>query len=191
MPEPILIEALTRRLAETPPEFLAEPKLGAAGDIHVDAVLADTLAQLGYASWDRQLLTARFAPAAKGERNRLRTVLIACWLLADPAFAGCGESAWNWLGGGIDEAVRLVQAEWWVSDPERREELARLALAACKLLPTGETAAQANDRLAAISTVQRQSAVAAARAAEERSSKVREEMEKKRLQEAAAKTSRE
>lgn len=35
------IESLTRRLAETPAEFLAEPRLGKSGEVHVAAVIAD------------------------------------------------------------------------------------------------------------------------------------------------------
>ncbi len=41
------LEALTRRLAECPSEFLALPRVGETGLIHVDAVVSDLLRELG------------------------------------------------------------------------------------------------------------------------------------------------
>ena len=74
-----------------------------------------------------------------------------------------------------------------VSDPDRREELARLCLRALGLLPAGETAAQAQDRLTTLSTAERQRVIREAREAERRAQKIREAMVKKAAEEAAAK----
>ena len=38
-----MLESLTRRLAETPEEFLAEPRIGQTGRAHVAAVVGDLL----------------------------------------------------------------------------------------------------------------------------------------------------
>ncbi len=77
------------------------------------------------------------------------------------------------------------------SDPDRREELSRLCLRALNLRPAGETAAQAQDRLTTLNTVERQHVIAAARAAEERARQIREAMAKQAAEEAADKWSRE
>jgi hypothetical protein len=41
------LEQLTRRLTETPVDFLAEPRIGKNGLVQVDAVVADLLRELG------------------------------------------------------------------------------------------------------------------------------------------------
>jgi hypothetical protein len=69
---------LTRRLAECPPEFLAEPRLGAAGTVHVAAVVADVLHALGGEPLT-EAPAASFTPEdAKAHRNRLS--IAGCYL---------------------------------------------------------------------------------------------------------------
>lgn len=187
------LERLTRRLADCPAEMLAEPASGAGRGVHVAAVISDLLIGLG----GRPLTpkeAAAFAPAAAAERNRLRIVLIACWLLHDDAFRAAGrhaEAARRFLADEVPALAALAPAEQWVRDPERREELARLALRALDLRPAGETAAQAQDRLNTVSSAERARVVAAARAAEARARSIREAMRKQAAEEAAAKVSRE
>lgn len=188
------LEALTRRLAECPADFLAEPRVGAAGQVHVAAVVADLLRELG-----GPLITPAqrdsFSPTdAKRYRNWLQLVLIGAWLLHDDWFRGerrFGKAAGDFLTGGLAQLSSLTTANSYISDPDRREELARLALRDLGLRPAGESVAQAQDRLTTISTVERQRVLAAARAAEERAQAVREAMAKKAAEEAAAQSSRE
>ena len=187
------IEALTRRLAECPADFLAAPRVGATGTVVVGAVVADLLRELGggLADWQAEAFTTK---KPKADRNRLSTVLVACWLLHDPWFladARLAEAAHTLLAGGLREAAEATPADKFVSDADRREELARLALRDLGLRPAGESVAQAQDRLTTISTVERQRVLAAARAAEERAQAVREAMAKKAAEEAAAQSSRE
>lgn len=189
------LESLTRRLADCPAEMLAEPAIAAGRGVHVPAVVSDLLSDLG----GRPLTPADAAPfAATGtsaaQRNWLRTVLIACWLLHDPWFVAAGRHAdavRRFLADEIAALAGLVAADQWVADPERREELARLALRALGLRPAGETLAQAQDRLVTVSSAERARTVAAARRAEERARAIREAMRKKAAEEAAAKVSRE
>ena len=46
-PEGPRVERLTRRLAECPPDFLAEPRVGGKGEVHTDAVVHDLILDLG------------------------------------------------------------------------------------------------------------------------------------------------
>ena len=80
------LESLTRRLAETPADFLAEPRIGAAGTVNVAAVVSDTLRDIGGAPLPKELLVAFQPVNAKQNRNRLAAVLVGCWLLHDPWF---------------------------------------------------------------------------------------------------------
>ncbi|HKZ68457.1 MAG TPA: hypothetical protein VJ020_00155, partial [Anaerolineales bacterium] len=100
-------------------------------------------------------------------------------------------SALALLSTGLDELASITTANKFVSDPDRREELARLCLRGLGLRPAGETEAQAQDRLATLNTAERQRVIKAARAAEERARQIREEMAKKAAEEAADKWGRE
>ena len=95
------------------------------------------------------------------------------------------------LERGLAGLAALVQAERFVDDPDRREELARAALAALDLRPQGETEPQARDRRTTLDSVERHAVLQKTRAAEERARQVREAMARKAAQEAAASYGRE
>ena len=188
-----LLETLTRRLAECPAEFLAEPRIGVTGEVRVAAVVSDVLRDLG----DGPLTPAQanaFQPnEVKAHRNRLRLTLIACWLLRADWFRehGKAEAAHIFLRDGLTEAAALTPASQFVADPDRREELARLCLKALGLRPAGESLAQAQDRLATLNTAERQRVIAAARVAEERAQEIRRRMAEEAAREAESKVMRE
>lgn len=191
------LEVLTRRLAECPAEFLAEPRIGLSGQVSVAAVVADLLHDLGgpsLAQAQAEALQPRNAQQAAAQRNWLSLVLVSAWLLHDPWFREAqrfGPMAADFLATQLMEVAGLTQAPKFVTDPDRREELARLCLRGLGLRPAGETQAQAADRLATISTAERKRVLAAARLAEERARVIREAMAKKAAEEAAAQYSRE
>ncbi|HEX8906816.1 MAG TPA: hypothetical protein VF771_18340 [Longimicrobiaceae bacterium] len=188
-----ILETLTRRLAETPEDFLAEPRIGAAGRVHTAAVVGDLLRALGGAVTADELgrFTGRDAAA---DRNRLGTTLVLCWLLADEWFAQARPATPALLTLLGDEAAELAAqsaAAKFVSDPDRREEMARLALARLGYRPAGETLAQAQDRLTTISSAERARVLRAAREAEERARAIREALIRKAAEESADKWTRE
>ena len=170
------IEALTRRLIDTPGDFLADP-----GDVAVPAVVGDL--------FGAPLAADQVAELRAGERTWLRCVLVASWLLAglpaDPP------AAWRFMAEDLRVLSGHVPADALVDDPDHREELARRALRALDLLPAGETEAQAADRLSALDSVERARVLEATRAAERRAAEVRAAMHAQAAAEAAAKASRE
>lgn len=184
------LAALLRRLAECPAEFLAEPRLGGKGIVHVAAVVGDLLSELGGGPLPEEeaLLFER------GERNRLQLILVASWLLHDAWFlrrGGLAGSARKLLEHGLEELTAVVTAAQCVADPDRREELARRVLAALDLRPAGEAEAQARDRLTTLDSVERRRVIAASQEAERRARDVRAAMRKKAAEEAAASYGRE
>ena len=187
------LERLTRRLGETPADFLAEPRIAKQGTIAVAAVVQDLLMHLGGPVDPKHLATFDGVKRAK-DRNRLATALVLCWLLADEWFADQSvdpEAVLELLSAKAAELSTHVASGTLVSDPERREEAARLALGHLGFRPAGETVAQAADRFSSISSSERARVLAASRAAEKRARDVREALRRKAAEESADKWTRE
>jgi hypothetical protein len=186
------LEHLLRRLAETPSDFLAEPRSSSScGTIHVPAVVGDLLAFHGYC-------LAEFKPftpdASAPSIRRAGVTLLLCWLLADSEIIALKVPAnvlVTLLTEGAAELAYQNSATKYRDDSERREEFTRFALARLDLRPAGETVVQAQDRLTSLSSIERNRVLAASRAAEERSRAIREALARKAAQESADKYTRE
>lgn len=189
-----LLESLTRRLAETPPEFLQEPRIGKQGAVYVAAVVNDTLVALGHHALRQNDARVFTSNDAKQDRNRLQVTLLACWLLNDGWFRAHNldaERAIAFLRDDVRALSAVTNAQKFVQDPDRREELARVCLNAFELRPQGETETQAQDRLMTLNAAERVRVVQAARVAEQRAQAVRAALAEKAAEEAAAKAYRE
>jgi len=187
------LESLTRRIAETPAEFLLAPRIGSVGDVHVPAVVNDTLKLLGI-SIPLSDLAVFSGRDPKTDRVRLSITLLACWTLADEAFRSIAPDLAEIMVLLRDDAVELAAygaATRILQDPDRREELARLILARLGLRPAGETLPQAQDRLTTLSSAERARILKASRQAEERARAIREALVRKAAEESADKWTRE
>lgn len=178
---------LQRRLAETPPEILDHT----SAQVPTVALVHDVLLR-----YQAELVARDLAPfsGSAAQHAWYDVTRLLCWLIADPAFATFKLAPENLISLFSDvarEAHQFGTASAFREEPERREELIRLALNALDLRPDGETGQQAQDRLSAVSAAERQRVLAAARAAEQRARKVREALAKKAAQEAADKWTRE
>lgn len=182
-----LLEILLRRLAETPPDFLTDPSLESGGTIETRAVVGDMLRMHGASALDPRLGEL----GASRDANRLRLAQVLAWLFGEPWFLAAKWDVLSALLSTSAELAGLVPARKCVEQPERREELARLALSKLGLRPAGESEELARDRLTALSTAERARVLAASRAAEERARAIREALAKKAAEESADKWSRE
>jgi hypothetical protein len=188
-----ILEALTRRLAETPEDFLAEPRIGLGGSVHVPAVVHDLLIVMNQPARPERLSVFAGQEAAR-DRNRLAITLILCWLLWEEWFRKAGASSdvvLSLLDDRVAELSQLVASRKFVTDPDRREELARLTLAHLGYRPAGETISQAQDRLVSLSSMHRARVLAASRDAEQRAQAIREALRRKAAEESADKWTRE
>jgi len=187
------LEQLTRRLTDTPPEFLEEPRIGNNGRVNVAAIVNDLLRMMAAPPLTEPYAALLQSTDPKADRNRLAITLITAWLLADPDLCRSqnAAAALDLLTSGAKELAAFVPSAKFVTDPDRREELARFSLAQLGLRPARETEAQAQDRLTTISASERARVVKAAQAAEERARQIREALAKKRAEEGADKWSRE
>lgn len=158
------VERLTERLARAPAVF-ASPL--AEGGVRLGAVVADLFRDRAVRPPDG--IAARFATdgASPARRRHLQLVLLASWLLHDEAFADVAPDALlALLEERLAALAEAVVPRKFVEDGERREELARTCLAALGRAPAGESAAAAEDRLAALDSVRRRTLLREARARE-------------------------
>jgi len=197
---PPLAEFL-RWLAEMPPAFRNNPE-GFVGKgqpgVRVAAVVADLYESVAGRLPEEEFLNS-FRPEKKddGERNRLRWVLFAAYLLWHEKLRGQLAPAQNLearlrklLLQELSALSVVSKADVVLSDEERREELIRRVLGAFELRFTGESAADAADRLKQIDSVERQRLHAELKKRQEKLRK-EEELRRKAEEEAASKSSRE
>jgi hypothetical protein len=181
-----ILESLTHRLSECPEEFLLEPRVESKGAISVVAIAHDHLRAMGMS----------MPEGLRDNRNAafLSVVAVACWLLHDDWFLARPELAprmQRLLISTLEPISAVVPARDFVTDPDRREELARYCLAELGLRPQGESIAQAKDRLTALDSQERMRVLRDTQAAEARAQEVRKMMARRAAEEAAAKETRE
>ena len=188
-----ILDRLTHRLAECPPDFLAEPRIGKTGGVSTAAVVYDLLFELG-GSWPNPASAGYFLGKTASQRNWLHLTAVVSWLLYDEWFCSqrrFSQQALEWLHNGLHNLAELVSTDQFVTDQDRREELVRLCLAALGLRPAGESENQAADRLNTLNSVERIRLIKATQEQQKRARQLREEMQRKEAEEAAAKVSRE
>lgn len=187
------LEALTRRLADTPQDFMDEPRVAGVGRVCVPALVND-LAGMHGGQVALESLDGFEGRVARSDRNRLAVAMIGAWLLADPWFLAQRldpRALVQTLAEVAAEMAAATPAHRFTADAERREELARTMLARLGFRPSGETPAEANDRLTAISATERRRLLEASRAAEQRAREIREALARKAAAESADKWTRE
>jgi hypothetical protein len=189
-----LLEAMTHRLAECPPEFLLPPSSGtpAAGTIDIVAIVCDYFRDISGAqpsAVELQKMRSRADPMAV---NRLRMIALATWLLHDDFFLRrqhLAERIWQLLSQELDDLAVVVRAEDIVKDPDRREGFVRLCFKHLGLRPKGESINQASDRLTMLDSAERLRVVRETRESEARARRIREQMAAEAARAAAARYS--
>jgi hypothetical protein len=189
--EGLPLEILLRRLTECPPEFWDTSLFPSNEpfDVHSakTVAIACDLCRAVERDFDPQALTTKLKPKTANHSILLR---IVAWLLYDDWFVT--QTAWLDLIIALMACNKLIKlssmvdAKQFVMDPDRREELARIALAELELRPRGETVPQATDRLTTLDSVERDRILKATLAAEKRAREVREAMERAKAQESAS-----
>jgi hypothetical protein len=188
------LEQVLQRISVTPPDFMAEPRIGDRGEVQVLAVIRDLLAAKGQHSINAAALQFLGGRDGRRHRNHLSIVLLLSWLLADEALPIDRQQLSAVLGLLREDAEQLAaytNANSLFDDAERREELARLTLARLGLRPAGESELQAQDRFTSISSLERARLLRASQQAEQRARAIREALAKKAADEAADKWTRE
>lgn len=179
------LAALTHRLAECPEDFLAASEDEQAL-VRMTALLADYFRRHGTnhpLRLDDPFFGRIQSHKAKAARQRhAGLICVALWLFYDSWFETKTEyleSIWALLRSDHFEAIsRLIPPRLAISDPDRREELARVCLFGLALRPEGETVPQATDRLVSLNSLERERILSETATAEKRAREVREAMAK-------------
>ncbi|MCP2044431.1 hypothetical protein [Pontibacter sp. HSC-36F09] len=122
------------------------------------------------------------------DENQLISMQVGCWLFHHPFFAG--KPSWVtgidfFLNDDLQALSPFVQAREWVEDEDRAEEFIRLALRKCGVIPAGETALEAADRLEALDTLKRQAVLRGSQASYDRIREIRRKMAEQKAREAS------
>jgi hypothetical protein len=186
------LESLLRRLSETPDDFLVESRVK-RGSVSVPAIVGRLCRVLGQPMPAETLV--RFAcRLERYDRNHRALTLISCWFLADPWFQNASISPAQLIEVfevGLAGLAAHRAFDAFVTDPDRREELARFVLAQLGFRPRGESVAEACNRLTTLAIADQKRALLTARWAEERASAIRQQLARKVALESADKWTRE
>lgn len=187
------LETLTHRLTETPPDFLDDHSTRHTGSTMTAALINDLIRTFGLRLQENQL-SGFVLNNDSVTLNRLALARITVWLLADEWFYSAQpkpEKVLQVFEHTVAELAATSPAKNFITDPDRREELARVVLARLNFRPANETLAQATDRLSSLSGTERKHLLEASRDAERRARAIREALVKKAAEESADKWTRE
>lgn len=122
------------------------------------------------------------------DENHLFSIQIGCWLFSYPKFnqnPTLIPKIHEFLYFDLAKLSEFVKYRNWIEDDDRTEEFVRLALKRCDILPTGETAKAAANRLEALDTIKRQKVLNETNESIERMKEIRKAMAEKKAREAA------
>ena len=122
------------------------------------------------------------------EDNHWRAIHISIWLLSHPNFKNSAlieDKLYDFWFEELSEASLYVKFKEWISDEERAEEMVRLLLHCCEIIPEGENQDEAADKLSSLSSADRQKVLKQSYEAHERIMRIKKEMAEKKAREAA------
>lgn len=182
------VYSLVNHLKKCPEEYLQKVN-AKPGDMSLTEILIrDTFRNL-YGSYN--VSDAALPPVISLEGlddNYMQSVHIACWLFSFEMFKGkriLTDKFSLFLFQDLSEVSAFVPYRQWLEDEDRTEELVRIALKRCKLIPDGETKEEANERLDALDTIKRNQVLKKSNKAFERIIEIRRKMEEAKAREAA------
>lgn len=120
--------------------------------------------------------------------NHWRAIHISIWLLSHRNFINSAlieDKLYNFWFEELSEASLYVKFKEWISDDERAEEMVRLLLDCCEIIPDGENQDEAADKLSSLSSTDRQKVLKQSYEAHERIMNIKREIAEKKAREAA------
>lgn len=190
------LEAMMDRVASVHTDILKkQSKLPGEPDcIYIAAIINDLLVDSGDSPLqpEEAVKADRFGTV----KNLQQLAGILCHIFHDPWFMQ--NKVEPGLIRGLIFSKKLAalgdtadNAEQFVTDPDRREELCRIALDAAGFFPAGENEKKSIERLVSLDSIERKNILDKTRDAQKRAREIRDAMLRKEAEEAASKMSRE
>lgn len=182
------IYTLFYHLKSCPEYFFQCPPLNRGVVPHTEVLLKDMYRKVhgDFSAQDAVLPT--LVNLWQYDENQLISMQVGCWLFHHSFFSG--KPSWvigidDFLNDDLQALSPYVQAREWVEDEDRAEEFIRLILNRCGVIPAGETALEASDRLEALDTLKRQAVLRGSQASYDRIREIRRKMAEQKAREAA------
>ncbi len=195
------LEELIDHLIRIPGEFMNKNiKAAAAGkNLYVPAIVNDLLTDIGGFPLNDEEILKHFTDKKNSKTdntNYLQIVSILCYIYEYGYFTSKkqgSEEIKSFLLSQklIDLSNAVKSADEFITDPDRREELCRVALDVIGYYPEGENQKNAMDRLSTLDSVERKKILTKTAEAQKRAKELKEAMMRQEAEEAASKMSRE
>lgn len=120
--------------------------------------------------------------------NHWKAIHISIWLLNNNCFINnpnIVEKLSVFWFEELKNTAKYVNFKKWINDEERSEEMVRLLLKCCEVLPNNESLEEAADKLSSLNSVDRHKVLENSYNAHERVMKIKKEMAEKKAREAA------
>ena len=179
---------LVTHLRKCPDVFLKPSLFVDENGIDSSALICDT-----YRTVKHDFLTVEFNIPVTTELeaiddNHWRAIHISIWLLNHPCFVNnpkiSNQLEAFWFTDLLHTAA-FVNYKKWINDEERAEELVRLLLKCCEIIPSNESLEEAADKFSSLSSVDRHKVLEESYKAHERIMRIKKEMAEKKAREAA------
>ncbi|MBN1617171.1 MAG: hypothetical protein JW875_07640 [Spirochaetales bacterium] len=183
---------LLRRLEDTPVEFYTLPVNGAPDSMAVHALIADLCLTLGTPFKIKDINRLCVGRGVISD-NTYRLMAVGTWFLSDTSltFLLTPSAVCTVIEKSLAQLSYERNVEYYLFEEDGREEFVRAVLRDLGARPEGETIAQAEDRLSAVSSQARRVVMGEAAEGLARDRQLRAALAKKAAEEAADKYMRE
>ncbi len=152
------------------------------------ALICDTLRTVSNDFLENEFKIPTTADLKSIDDNHWRAIHISTWLLYHQDFVNnpaIEDKLYKFWFEELLYASEYVKFKKWIHDEERAEEMVRILLKCCEILPNGETLEEAADKFSSLSSVDRHQVLKESYQAHERIMKIKREMAAKKAREAA------
>lgn len=179
---------LVTHLRKCPDSFLKPSSLTHKEGVNSIALICDTYRTVCNNFLKQEFIMPTQVALKAIKDNHWRAIHISTWVLSHQNFANNPklEAKLNrfWFEE-LNLASVYVKYNDWISDDERAEELVRLLLKCCEIMPHGESLHEAADKLSSLSSADRHNVLKESYEAHERIMTIKREMAAQKAREAA------
>lgn len=179
---------LVTYLRKCPDSFLKPSVFFSKEGIESIALVCDTYRIVGNTFLKRDFNIPADASLKAITDNHWRAIHISAWLLCHSDFRNAPvieDKLYFFWFEELRNASAYVKFNDWIADDERAEEMVRLLLNCCEIIPNGENYDEAADKLSSINSADRHKVLKESYEAHERIMNIKREMAEKKAREAA------